>query len=263
MQDMLDALRTLPRAVTPGPAGPDVAAADVARGHRALSRKRHRRIAFSGAALAVAAVVGVVVGAPVRVGSTTHPTAASPGATTQVTKVQLEAYTGAQPTGFTVSTVPAGWQVISSDRYSFVVAPPAAVSQRDGSGGGQAGQQAADQQHGNAAQRQQQGTASQTNPAVGAQGVSFVGRIAVMLQGQSTMPSQSPVTKVSINGQEGLLGLAEGGTGSARSMWLIFPYGQDHEILVQVPLSLGLTDKQIVSFARGITVTSAAQASNG
>jgi hypothetical protein len=41
------------------------------------------------------------------------------------------------------------------------------------------------------------------------------------------------------------------------------PYGQDHEVLVQVPLSLGLTDKQIVSFAQGITVTSAALAANG
>jgi hypothetical protein len=84
-----------------------------------------------------------------------------------------------------------------------------------------------------------------------------------MLQGQSTMPSQSPVTKVSINGKEGLLGLAEGGTGSARSMWLIFPDGRGHEVLVQVPLSLGLTDQQIVSFARGITVASAARAANG
>lgn len=258
MQDMLDALRTLPHAVTPGPAGPDVAAADVARGHRALSRRRHRRIAFSGAALAVVAAVGVAVGLPARVDSTAHRAAAGSPATTQVTKVRLEAYTGAQPVGFRVSTVPAGWQVISSDRSSFVVAPPgtsATGSQPDPIGGGQAGQQAADQ-------RQQHGTASQPDPT-GGQAVSFVGRIAVMLQGQSTMPSHSPVTEVNINGKEGLLGFAEGGTGSSRYLWLIFPDAKGHKVLVQIPASVGLTNNQIVRFAQGITVTSAAVAASG
>jgi hypothetical protein len=239
MQDVLDALRALPRAVTPGPAGPDVAAADVARGQRALTRRRHRRIAFSGAALAAVAAVAVAVGHPARVGSATHPAAAGSGtttgssATTQVTKVQLEAYTGAQPVGFRVSTVPTGWQVISSDRSSFVVAPPGASA-----------------------------TASQPDPG-GGQGVSFVGRIAVMLQGQSTMPSHSPVTKVSINGREGLLGFAEGGTGSSRYLWLIFPDAKGHKVLVQIPASVGLTNDQILRFAQGITVTSAAVAARG
>jgi hypothetical protein len=233
MQDILDALRTLPHAVTPAPAAPDVAAADVARGHRALSRQRHRRIAFSGAALAVVAAAAVAVGGPALVGSTTHPAAAGSPPTTQVAKVQLEAYTGAQPAGFRVSTVPAGWQVISSNRSSFVVAPPGAS-----------------------------GTASQADPG-GGPSVSFVGRIAVMLQGQSTMPSHSPVTKVSVNGKEGLLGFAEGGSGSSRDMWLIFPYGQGYKVLVQVPVSLGLTSNQIVRFAQGITVTSAAVSGKG
>jgi hypothetical protein len=233
MQDMLDALRALPPAVTPGPAAPDVAAADVARGHRALSRQRHRRIAFSGAALAVVAAVGVAVGLPARVDSTTHPAAAGSPATTQVTKVQLEAYTGAQPAGFRVAAVPAGWQVISSDRSSFVVAPPGASA-----------------------------TASQPDSGDG-QGISFVGRIAVMLQGQSTMPSHSPVTEVNINGKEGRLGFAEGGTGSSRYLWLIFPDAKGHKVLVQIPASVGLTNHQIVRFAQGITVTSAAVAASG
>jgi hypothetical protein len=275
MQEILDALRTLPHAVTPGPADPDVAAAaDVARGHRALSRRRHRRIVFSSAALAAVAVVGVAVGNPARVDSTTHPAAADSGATKgsgaarPVTKVQLVAYTGAQPAGFRVSTVPAGWQVTSSDRYSFVVAPPGAsatASQTAPAGSGQAGQ------------RQLHGTSPQAHPG-GGQAVSFVGRIAVMLQGQSTMPSQSRLTKVSINGKEGLLGFAEGGTGSSRDRWLIFPEGgtgssrdrwlifpsgQGSKVLVQVPVSLGLTSNQIVHFAQGITVTSAAVPGKG
>jgi len=259
MQDILDALRTLPHAVTPGPADPDVAAADVARGHRALSRQRHRRIAFSGAALAVVAAVGVAVGNPARVDSTTHPAAADSGTTKgsgaagQATKVKLVAYTGAQPAGFQVSTVPAGWQVISSDRYSFVVAPPGASATAP---------QTAPVGRGPAGQRQQHGTAPQAHPG-GGQAVSFVGRIAVMLQGQSTMPSQSPLTEVNINGKEGLLGFAEGGTGSSRDMWLIFPSGQGSKVLVQVPVSLGLTSNQIVRFAQGITVTSVAVPASG
>ena len=54
------------------PAGPDVVAADVSRGHRALSRQRHRRFAGLGAALAVGAAVGVAVGNSAR-DSTTPP----------------------------------------------------------------------------------------------------------------------------------------------------------------------------------------------
>jgi hypothetical protein len=258
MQDIQDVLRTLPHATTAGPTGPDVAAADVARGHRALNRQRHRRIAFSGAALAVVAAVGVAVGLPAGAGSTTHPAAAGSGTTTQLTKVQLEAYRGAQPVGFRVSIVPAGWQVISSDRSSFVVALPGASpasSQPDPAGGGQAAQQAADQ-------GQQHGTGGKPAPR-GDQGVSFVGRIVVMLQGLSTMPSNSPLTRVNINGREGVLGFAEGGAGSSRSLWLIFPDAKGHKVLVQIPASVGLTNDQIVSFAQGITVTSAAVAAGG
>ncbi|MGH3246953.1 MAG: hypothetical protein ACRDOI_12170 [Trebonia sp.] len=232
MQDIVDALRTLPQAVPPGPVGPEAAAADVARGHRALSRQRHHRIAFSGAAVAVVAAVGVAVALPAGVGSTTNPAAAGSPAATQVTKVQLEAYTGTQPVGFRVSTVPTGWQVISSDRSSFVVAPPGA-------------------------------SASQPDPVGGGQGVSFVGRIAVMLQGQSTMPSHSPLTKVNVNGREGLLGFAEGGTGASRYRWLIFPDAEGHKVLVQIPASVGLANSQIVRFAQGITVTGAAVAGKG
>jgi hypothetical protein len=46
--------------------------------------------------------------------------------------------------------------------------------------------------------------------------------------------------------------------------WLIYPHGAgSSKVLVQVPTKLGLTDKQIVQFADGITVTSDAQAGRG
>jgi len=40
MPDIVDMLQALPHAVTPGPPWPDLAAADVARGHRALGQRR-------------------------------------------------------------------------------------------------------------------------------------------------------------------------------------------------------------------------------
>jgi hypothetical protein len=55
MPDIADMLQALPNAVTPGPAGPDLAAADVARGHRAL-RQRRRRLAGVAGTVAVGAV---------------------------------------------------------------------------------------------------------------------------------------------------------------------------------------------------------------
>jgi hypothetical protein len=55
MPDIVDMLHALPNAVTPGPAGPDLAAADVARGHRAL-RQRRRRLAGVAGTVAVGAV---------------------------------------------------------------------------------------------------------------------------------------------------------------------------------------------------------------
>ena len=66
MPDVTDRLRELPPAITPGPAGPDIVAADVARGHRALGQRRRRRLAgAAGAAAAgVTAVALAVTSAP-------------------------------------------------------------------------------------------------------------------------------------------------------------------------------------------------------
>jgi hypothetical protein len=118
-------LRTLPHAVAAEPAGPDIAAADVARGHRALSRRRHRRLAGVAGTVAVVAGVAVAIGQPAQLGHRTPPGAGG-GTFPQTSTIRLTAYTGTQPVGFKVATVPAGWQVVSSDAYSFVVAPPGA-----------------------------------------------------------------------------------------------------------------------------------------
>jgi hypothetical protein len=251
MPDVQDMLRTLPHAVTPGPAGADVAAADVARGHRALSRQRRRRLAGLGGAVAVVAAVAVTVTSqPAQPGRSAPSAAGSSTATAQTTEIQLAAYTGAQPVGFIVSTVPAGWRIYSSNDYSFVVAPPGAGTAPPSHIPAGAQAQAQADPHGKPASP----VSTSTN---------FVGKIAVMLQGDSRLPSGSQPTPVTIHGKPGQLGFAAGGTGKTRYEWLIFPTSSGHKVLVQVPASLGLTQAQIVSFAQGIKVTSAAKAAVG
>src|SRR5580692_840762 len=61
MPDVIEMLQALPHAVTPGPAGPDLAAADVARGHRALRQRRRRRLAGAAGAGAGAVAAAVLV----------------------------------------------------------------------------------------------------------------------------------------------------------------------------------------------------------
>jgi hypothetical protein len=250
MPDVEDMLRTLPHAITPGPAGPDVAAADVARGRRALNQRHRRRIAGLGGAVAVAAGLAVVISQP---GAGTHSastaTARTPSAVTRTSAIQLTAYTGAQPAGFRVAAVPAGWTVVSSDDYSFVVAPPSAPAAQDGPAAVPAGAPAAAQAH--------KGKVHASTP------VSYVGRIVVMLQGMSELPKNEAVTPVTVNGRPGQLGLAEGGNAKTRSEWLIYPDGKGHHVLIQVPVSVGLRTAQLVQFANGITVTSAAKGAAG
>ncbi|TDB81937.1 hypothetical protein, partial [Micromonospora sp. KC721] len=124
MPDVMDVLRTLPHAVTPDQTSPDVVTADVARGHRALTRRRQRRLAFSGAAVALVATVALGAGQIGGTGGAPTRVAEGPGTSTNTSRLQLVAYTGTQPVGFEVSTVPEGWKVVSSDKSSFIVTPP-------------------------------------------------------------------------------------------------------------------------------------------
>jgi hypothetical protein len=89
MKDIVDMLQELPHDVTPGPAGPDLAAADVARGHRALRQRRRRRLAAVTGTVAAGAAAAVFVAtsaprsaAPAAVGATGGAHPASAGAST-------------------------------------------------------------------------------------------------------------------------------------------------------------------------------------
>ncbi|MEU0600085.1 hypothetical protein ABZ484_17860 [Streptomyces sp. NPDC006393] len=227
MQDMIDALGALRGTGAQLPASEDAVAADLARGQRALIRRRRRIVGAGVAALGAATAVAVAVVGPVGESSSSvatkrvaQPSASSGHSGTSIA-LELAAYKGAQPAGFKVDTVPAGWSVSSSNEYGFVAVPP--------------------------------GTGSHHS------GTDFMDGIAVFLQGDSVLPDDSPVTKVTINGKVGQLGFS----GGRDAKWLIFPDAAGDKVLVQVPTKLGLTDEQIVRFAQGITVTGHARAARG
>jgi hypothetical protein len=122
------------------PAPDHVVDADIARGRRALRRERVRR-GGAGALLAAAlAVAGLTVanvavdgtgtdviavdGAPAAPAPAPPPGSAAGGAAQGGTGpvVQLVSYTGEQPAGFTVGSVPAGWEVQGVDEAALVIA---------------------------------------------------------------------------------------------------------------------------------------------
>ncbi|MGY4920420.1 hypothetical protein ACWD9K_35490 [Streptomyces sp. 900116325] len=222
--DFLDALRALRDSGGQVPADADAVAADLARGHRALTGKRRRIGAAGFVALGVVAATMAVAAGPFGEAHSSMGThhVAQPAASSRAESpiaLQLASYTGAQPAGFRVDSIPAGWNVTSSNTYAFLVVPPDA--------------------------------GDHPRP--------WLDGIAVTLQGESRLPADSPVSKVTIQGKDGQLGFS----GGREARWLIFPEAAGRSVLVQVPTKLGLKDDQIIRFAQGVSVTKDARALRG
>ena len=115
MNDVIDRLARL----TPSPTAStaDDAAADLRRGHRALSRRRIKRAALGGAALTLA-VGGAFSGIALTTGNDGAPTVQA------ADNVRLVDYDGTQMPGFTVAKVPEGFVLQGSDQYVLAVARP-------------------------------------------------------------------------------------------------------------------------------------------
>ena len=101
----------------PGPATVAQADADLARGRKALRRRRAAQT-IAGSAFGVAALVAAFTVA--TTGTNAPPAADRPAV---VSAAKLVAYKGAQPKGFTVDKVPDGWFIQSDENYSLVLAP--------------------------------------------------------------------------------------------------------------------------------------------
>ncbi|MFY1698134.1 hypothetical protein [Solwaraspora sp. WMMA2101] len=113
------------------PPTPTMLDADLARGRRALRRRRTAQL-VTGSAVAVAAVLTAALALPAAVldrpgdgpGGDPGRVSTGGGAITQ-----LVAYTGEQPSGFTLDRVPDGWQVQGQDEWTVVLASTDAADQ--------------------------------------------------------------------------------------------------------------------------------------
>lgn len=227
MHDVIEALGALRGTGEQTPPTPDTVASDLDRGRRALTGRRRRRAARAGFATAVV-VTAVTVAVVTRPGdggadAATRQAAHAPVSAAAPHALQLVAYTGVQPSGFRVDTVPAGWTVSSSDTTSFVAVPP--------------------------------GTHVHQSPG----DVDLAAGIAVSLQGDEQFAPGTTVTTVAVNGRPGRLAL----TSDRTAKWLIFPDAKGHKVVVQALVTLGVSDDQLVRFAEGITVTGEAQVAVG
>jgi hypothetical protein len=109
-----------------GPAAPVTASqveADLARGRRALRRRRTVKGAATGVFAVAAATAALAYGTASRPAA--PPAAAPPAAAARptVTGAKLVAYHGAQPKGYTIDKVPAGWEIQGVDPSVLTLAP--------------------------------------------------------------------------------------------------------------------------------------------
>jgi hypothetical protein len=126
MTDITTGLAELGERLTQAPSG-DTVAADLARGRAALRRSRLRM----GGALSVAALV--IGGTAGYLGVSGQPAARQHHDVTAPSKIRLADYTGQQPHGFNVASVPQGFhlQIQASNAGSFILAPPGADKSPD------------------------------------------------------------------------------------------------------------------------------------
>jgi hypothetical protein len=204
-----------PRAADPGDP-----TADLERGRKLLRQRTRRRVL--GAAAATVAVAAVAVAAVPAVAHDPAKNAATASSARPATRgITLVAYTGAQPQGYVVTVIPAGWVIQGSDPYSLVIAPE---------------------------------NAANTNPD------SFVGKLLVTqenfdtsnAQGWSPAPARGRTAYYSVQNAAGV-----------PTASLVVEEKPSQWLLVQVPVSLGWTEKQLTQFALGVTILPTAQEGHG
>jgi hypothetical protein len=199
--------------------------ADLVRARRALHRRRARRTTL-GSGLVAAATIGafVVIGPGGSPSDPSHgPATAAPRGTTS--GVQLVAYRGAQPTGYTLDTVPAGWTIRDDTRGLLTLAPEGSKTE---------------------------GT---TNGAT-----SLRGTIAVMTEVDTGVPTGVQLDDVQVGGRPGVIAHMKGAD-DTRTLFVRQPSGAYLEI--QVWDGLGWGNDRITEFASSVHITKDAGPSAG
>ncbi|MBU2667427.1 hypothetical protein KOI35_28340 [Actinoplanes bogorensis] len=229
MNDLRDHLQQIAGPMTT--ISSDQVEADLTRGRRALRRRRLVQTT-AGSAFGVAALA-----AAIAVATTGGPTTA-PVSPERPASVQLVAYKGEQPKGFTVDKVPDGWFVQSSEQGFLTIAP-------------------------NKAKNPGPDVNPSEAPVYDAE--SFVDKIAIMLESKDQNGPSREGKKVKVGDQEGVLlkslpGMNPDGTDTPSApggdtgweLWLKQPSGI--YLIVQVWQGLGLTESQIVELGAGVHV---------
>ncbi|MDI6104566.1 hypothetical protein QLQ12_38850 [Actinoplanes sp. NEAU-A12] len=211
-----------------GPAAeptPAQVAADMARGQKALRRRRLLQ-AGSGSAFAIAALAAAVAFAtnggavPAGTAPLAQTTTAATASAAAAPGVKLVAYTGEQPKGYTVDKVPDGWEIQGVDEYVLTLAPKDAKDKNINS---------------------------------------FEGKVVVMLQ--SVDDKNTPKgEKVDVAGNPGVLTKAEGQT---TGWWLFVDQPSGPRMHVQVWDDLGWSKSDVVEFAKGVHVNKNAKPGRG
>ncbi|MEO6714630.1 MAG: hypothetical protein ABIM89_14510 [Mycobacteriales bacterium] len=239
MNDLETMLSDVGRAHSPQPLPDGVIDGDVARGRRALARRRMRQSATRLVVVVALSAGAFVVVAPQ--GGNAPDTVASPPVTRLDTSVpapvvaapaiKLVAYTGEQPAGYTVGTVPAGWEIQGVDNYALVIARRGDPDQEVGS---------------------------------------FVGKLVVMLQSKDE-GDRTDGTEVSVGSTTGRIvrgdpAMASDGTitpGDMDAARLFFKDSAGHRLVIQAPVALHWSDAQIVEFGESVHANENAEAGVG
>jgi len=210
----------------------DQIAADLTRGRRALRRRRVVQ-ACTGSAFGVAALAAAIAVAT----STSAPTAPEDRVVAGAAAVQLVAYKGEQPKGFTVDKVPDGWFVQTSELGFLTVAPEKAKNPGPG-----------------------------VNPSADPvyDKNSFIDKIVIMLESKDQSGPSREGKAVKVGNHEGVLlkslrgetpdgpaPTAPGGD-TGWELWIKQPSGV--YLIVQVWQGVGLTEDQIVELGAGVHV---------
>ena len=232
MMDLRDHLDQIAGSTPPPTA--EQAGADVARGRRALRRRRAGQTA-AGSAFGVAALVAAFSIATAGTGAAPHGPATA--GSRPVVAAALVAYQGAQPKGFTIDKVPAGWFIQNDDNYSLLLAPQKAQSPGPD-------------------------VDPSRDPLFDRD--SFVGKIAIMLESKDQRGPSRDGTKVQVGDREGRLlkslrGVTPDGPAPTApggdtgwELWVQQPSGAS--LIVQFWQGLGLTQDQMVELGAGVHV---------
>jgi hypothetical protein len=217
-------LRTLLHEAAPQstPVSELVVERDLTRARRALRLRRGRRAGIAGGLVAASALAAVAIVNPGASPSTPAVTATSqPGAN----GIELVAYTGAQPAGFELDKVPAGWAVRDSTPSLLTLAP-----------------------EGDGAPRSDGGLTS------------LVGTIAVSTQSDTGVPTGVRLDDVTVDGRPAVIAHMKG-SGDTRTLFVRQTSGA--YLTIQVWDGLGWDNRRIAEFAESVHVTDDAKPTFG